>query len=195
VGPEQFLHAMLVEAGCERLDVAQCHLAGRTPAGVLDRAAAVASSAYVSAMPTSADISAFVQSVDDLAHTLPGLGGGLVFDAYGGAINAVAPGDTAFVHRNALCGIEATVAVGAGTPAEQAGRAWLAHAAAAMAPAVDGGAYQNYIDPTLVGWQDAYYGHNLRRLVAVKTAHDPDDVFRFAQSIPTARRSPRPVGT
>ena len=37
VGPEQYLHAMLVEAGCENLDVAQCHLTTQNPAGTLDR--------------------------------------------------------------------------------------------------------------------------------------------------------------
>ena len=185
VGPEQYLHAMLVEAGCESLDVAQCHLPTQTPAGVLGRAGSVASSAYVSTPPPSSGIDAFVQSVDDLRQTLPGLGGGLVFDAYGGAINAVKPGATAFLHRNAICGIEASVATGAGASAVNDGRTWLAHLATTVARYVDGSAYQNYIDPTLANWQQAYYGSNLGRLVSVKASYDPDDVFRFAQSIPT----------
>ena len=60
VGPEQYLHAMLVEAGCENLDVAQCHLAGQSPAGTLHGVASVASSAYVSVFPSSAGVDAFV---------------------------------------------------------------------------------------------------------------------------------------
>jgi FAD/FMN-containing dehydrogenase len=185
VGPEQYLHAMLVEAGCESLDVAQCRLPTQSPAGMLGRAGSVASSAYVSAPPPSSGIDAFVQSVDELRQTLPGLGGGLVFDAYGGAINAVDPGATAFVHRHAICGIEASVATGSGASAVRDGRAWLAHLATTVARYVDGSAYQNYIDPTLADWQQAYYGDNLSRLVAVKASYDPDDVFHFAQSIPT----------
>ncbi len=185
VGPEQYLHAMLVEAGCESLDVAQCHLVGGTPAGVLTRAASVASSAYLSAIPSAAGVDAFVHSVEDLGRTLPGLGGGVAFDAYGGAINAVKPGDTAFVHRDALCGIQASVSTGVGAAAVSQGWSWLAHFSAAVAPYVDGSAYQNYIDPMLSDWQRAYYGANLDRLVSVKADYDPDDVFHFAQSIPT----------
>ncbi len=185
VGPEQYLHAMLVEAGCESLDVAQCHLVAQSPAGVLTRAASVASSAYISALPPAAGVDAFVSSVEDLGRTLPGLGGGVAFDAYGGAINAVKPGDTAFVHRNALCGIQASVASGVAATAVSQGWSWLAHFAAAVALYVDGSAYQNYIDPMLADWQRAYYGDNLGRLVSVKAAYDPDDVFHFAQSIPT----------
>ena len=127
VGPEQYLHAMLVEAGCADLDVVQCHLTTADPPGVLDRSASVASSAYISTVPSAAGIDALVGAVTDLGATLPGVGGGLVFDAYGGAINAVAPDATAFVHRDAVCCVQATVATGTAASAVAAGRAWLAH--------------------------------------------------------------------
>jgi hypothetical protein len=66
------------------------------------------------------------------------------------------------------------------------GRSWLSHFADACTRYVDGSAYQNYIDPVLHDWADAYYGENLSRLISVKARYDPDDVFHFAQSIPTA---------
>jgi hypothetical protein len=61
---------------------------------------------------------------------------------------------------------------------------WLQDLYAALHPQATGFAYQNYIDPDLKGWQQAYYGSNLNALIDVKTRYDPDDAFHFAQSIP-----------
>ena len=185
LGGDSYQRAMMVEAGCAQLTVAACHLDTATPAGELSRQAFVASSSYVAAPMGDARLAAVVSVVDDLAATLPALGGGLVFDALGGRVNAVAPGATAFVHRDFLASIQSSFNWSTSTPASQirAGSAWLEHVRAAVYdPAT--GAYQNYIDPTLHDWARAYYGSNLPRLVSVKAAVDPDRVFEFAQSIP-----------
>jgi len=177
---------MLVEAGCSDLSVAQCHLPSQNPAGELQRTSLIAKSQYVASPYPAAAQDAAVRALEAAQSEIPALGAGLAFDSYGGAINAVAPDATAFVHRGALCQIQIS-ASGASAPSDvAAAQSWLAGTAAALAPYSDGQAYQNYIDPTLADWQQAYYGSNLPRLVEVKRAYDPDDLFHFAQSIPTA---------
>ena len=183
---DSYLRAMLVEAGCAEITLAQCHLPAPGSAGTLSRAAFAAKSAYFSAAPSASGVAAIVGAVESFARELPGLGGGLAFDGYGGAINAVAADATAFVHRDALCQLQLSGSWGPGASRSttDAVGAWLTETAAALAPYTNGEAYQNYIDPTLVDWPQAYYGANLPRLESVKRAYDPDDVFSFAQSIP-----------
>jgi len=112
---------------------------------------------------------------------------GVLFDAWGGAIADVAADATAFPHRGA--GFLAQEFVTFHGPITDAilgtNRRWLTGLWRAFRPAASGAAYVNYIDPELRGWLGAYYGDNLPRLVDVKRRYDPDDVFRFAQSIPT----------
>jgi FAD/FMN-containing dehydrogenase len=108
--------------------------------------------------------------------------GAFLLDPYGGALNRVAADATAFVHRDQLfsCQYLAYSQALADVPAADA---WLAAFHAAMRPSVSGQAYQNYIDPTLEGWEQAYYASNLPRLRAIKRSYDPHNLFRFPQSI------------
>ena len=61
--------------------------------------------------------------------------------------------------------------------------AWLTSTAAQMRPYVTGGAYFNYTDPGLKGWQSAYYGSNYPRLLEVRREFDPHHYFNFPQAI------------
>jgi FAD/FMN-containing dehydrogenase len=101
--------------------------------------------------------------------------GSVLFDCYGGALNHVAPEATAFVHREQLFCMQYYV--------ESRPSGWIDHAWRTMRPYVSGYAYQNYIDPTLAGWQQAYYGKNLARLEATRRAVDPHHYFNFPQAI------------
>ena len=112
--------------------------------------------------------------------------GGLAFDAWGGQINRPAPSDTAFVHRQGrfLAQYVAEVRTGASEAVAAKNRSWLSDTYAALHPSANGFAYQNYIDPDLPDWLHAYYGSNLNRLRRAVATYDPNEVFRFPQSIP-----------
>ena len=104
----------------------------------------------------------------------------------GGRVNAVAPSATAFVHRNSRWLGSIGLVWDASTPpaALQRNLAWQSDFYHAITPLAKGGAFQNFIDPSLTDWKSAYYGANLGRLEAIKKAVDPSHVFTFAQAIP-----------
>ncbi|MGD0691356.1 MAG: FAD-binding oxidoreductase [Acidimicrobiales bacterium] len=185
IGSNSYLSAMQIEAGCSGLSIAACHLTTQNPAGRLGREAYSAKSSYVNAPMNDSSVAAFIGAVENLHAHAPTLGGGLAFDSYGGAINRVASGATAFVHRDTLACIQATYSWSSYTSPSviAAGAQWLRWLGSNVFDATTG-AYQNYIDPTLTNWQSAYYGANLNRLVSIKKKYDPGDLFSFAQSIP-----------
>ena len=102
------------------------------------------------------------------------------FELCGGAMNEVGRSDTAFVHRDQ----EFLMAILANSSQEKAGnRAWARRLYSEITPFLSGEHYQNYPDVDLDDWQHGYYGENYDRLLEIKSQYDPDDVFRFAQSI------------
>jgi FAD/FMN-containing dehydrogenase len=179
VGPENYLTATMIEAGCEGMPVAQCAAPAQSPF--------VAKSSYVGGPLPESAVTTILSALSSLPASLPGAGGGVVFDGYGGAINQVAASETAFVHRNAVSCAQYSITYANTAPSQNeisAASAWLQDLHQAFEP-VTQGSYQNYIDPTLADWQQAYYGSNLPRLQQVKRRYDPDDIFHFAQSIPS----------
>jgi FAD/FMN-containing dehydrogenase len=120
----------------------------------------------------------------------PGVGGhgnegGVQLDALGGAVNRPAPDATAFVHRAQRMHCAYLSFWGASDPAPMADACaqWVRDTQALLAEHASGEAFQNYIDPELAGWEDAYYGANLARLRAVKRHYDPAGRFAFAQGV------------
>ncbi len=178
VGPEEYLTATMIEAGCEGKPRAQCAAPVQSPFR--------AKSSYVGGPLPQQTIGAIVSALSTLPTTLPGAGAGVVFDGYGGQINRIGSSETAFVHRNAVACAQYSITYPTTEPGPSttsSGAAWLDHLQDLFSP-VTQGSYQNYIDPTLTDWQQAYYGANLPRLRKVKQTYDPDDIFHFAQSIP-----------
>jgi FAD/FMN-containing dehydrogenase len=117
-------------------------------------------------------------------------GGGFAMFAWGGAINRVAPTDTAFVHRDAqyLVAVDTSWAEYDVPAVADANLRWLAGLREALAPYVSGAAYQNFIDPDLPDWRTAYYGVNYPRLVEIKRQVDPNGFFTFGQGIGPSSR-------
>jgi hypothetical protein len=182
-----WLHAMLVEAGCASLTVNQCHLPTQNPVGKLARASEYAKSDFFTKPLSSHGIGTLLAGVESFqrAGGAPGASGGIAFDALGGAVNRVSPGATAFVHRNALFQAQYTTTwpVGAAAAAVARQHGWQQSFWQSMRPFASGQAYQNYVDPALANWRQAYYGANLARLTQVKAKYDPNRVFRFPQAI------------
>src|SRR5580658_4250758 len=182
-----WLHAMLVEAGCADLNVNECHLPTQNPAGELSRASEYAKSDFFTRPLSSQGIGTLLSGVESLQRVDGAAGGvgGIAFDALGGAVNRVAPGATAYVHRNALFQAQYTTGwtVGAASAGVARQHAWQRSFWQSMRPYASGQAYQNYIDPDLANWRQAYYGANYTRLTQVKAAYDPDRVFTFPQAV------------
>ena len=182
---DPLLETMMVEAGCYGESVAACHLPSQNPQGQVGRDTSQARSDYVGTPLPRQGIESLVNAIGSRQSSNTLSGGGIGMDAYGGAINRVAADATAFVHRNALFSIQYTASWNPGDSAStiSANTSWLDATWQTMRPYVNGEAYQNYIDPNLADWQQAYYGANLARLQQVKTTYDPENFFRFAQSI------------
>jgi len=122
---------------------------------------------------------------------VPGQPRELDFTPWGGAYNRVRADATAFVHRDELFLLKHAVTVDPDTSAaeREGARRWLARSWTLVRPWGSGGVYQNFPDPDLTDWARAYHGTNLDRLVRVKAKYDPDNFFRFRQSVPRCGRA------
>jgi FAD/FMN-containing dehydrogenase len=188
--PQPFLTAMLVEAGCSSIGYQACHLPWYASGGKLARASELAKSDFFTTPLSSSGIGTLLAGVTALQRVAGAAGGvgGIALDALGGAVNRVKPGATAFVHRNALFSAQYTTGwtVGARTAGINNQHAWLRKYWSSMRRYASGQAYQNYIDPDLTNWQQAYYGSNYARLAAIKQKYDPTGLFTFPQAITPA---------
>jgi FAD/FMN-containing dehydrogenase len=187
VGTQSYLDAMLLEAGCSTIPLSACHTG---QGGQLARVPAFAKSDFFTRPLNKRGIRALLSGIEKLGaiRGADGGGGSIAFDALGGAVNQVHPAATAFVHRDAL--FLAQYYTSWNWPGTSRGVAnqhrWLRSYYDSLHPHASGQAYQNYIDPDLTDWQQAYYGANYPRLTQVKAKYDPGNLFSFPQSIGSA---------
>jgi hypothetical protein len=185
------LDTMLYEAGCSNKSVAACHLPSQNPQGQLTRDIESAKSDYFTSLLPQEGINNLINAITQRQASSTLGQGGIGIDSYGGAINRVAPNATAFAHRNALFSVQynSDWNVGDSDAVVAANHSWLTNTWQSMRPYASGASYQNYVDPDLSNWQQAYYGANFARLQQVKATYDPHNLFHFAQSIPPATGS------
>ena len=119
----------------------------------------------------------------------PGVSGtcDLRFFQTGQTVNALRPGETAFAHRSSewlmVIGLYWDEADNARPAVMNRAHAWQDDFYRAVRRYSDGGAYQNFVDPSLADWRQAYYAGNYDRLVKIKHKLDPNKVFDFPQAI------------
>ncbi len=187
-----YLETMQVMGGVAGWSLAASHLPGdlpgQNPAGRVTRESYGARSDIFNRAINGNGIAALIAAIERYPKTAPAGGSaGVAFDALGGAINRVGRGSTAFVHRSGLFTAQYTAnypdGVTGGTGADRSW-SWLDGVWSAMRPYASGEAYQNYVDPRLTGWEQAYYGSNAPRLQSVKRTYDRTNLFHFPQSIP-----------
>jgi FAD/FMN-containing dehydrogenase len=107
----------------------------------------------------------------------------ILFDGYGGAVAQIPNDATAFSHRQALYSIQ-YYCEWDNSQDSVGNTAKLTALYMSMRPYVSGAAYVNYCDVDLKNWAEAYWGENLPRLVSIKNAVDPKNIFNHAQSVP-----------
>lgn len=176
----RFLDAQSYWAGCED--------PGDRCAAAAERLSYKAKSQYVAEPFPAEAIETMIRRVEAWPGSASSEGGAIQMDASGGAIGRVPPEDTAFVHRDDLFHCQYLAFWGNDDPRRvvDANLDWIADFFESMSGYGSGAAYQNYIDPELGGWEQAYYGSNLGRLMEIRARYDPDGIFDFRQSIPRA---------
>ncbi|MFC7994049.1 FAD-binding oxidoreductase [Streptomyces pilosus] len=180
-----YTQAMMQVYGCGDKTVDACHRVGFTPEAQLPRDSHTTQRNQFFATPwTSATARAALDAFT--ADPAPGQFRFLGLFPYGGRINEVSPTATAFVHRNAVlnAGYALTLSTPAPAPDDRArAQAWVNHAYTTLDTHSSHRSYQNYMDPALATWREAYYGENYARLRSVKQSYDPHRFFDFAQAI------------
>ena len=106
----------------------------------------------------------------------------VVFEPYGGAINQLPRDANAFVHRNADMDVFVDV-FWMDPQQEQQVKAYLDDCMKLLDPLGNGESYQNYPRLSQTDYRQRYWAEQFPKLLAIKRKYDPDNSFRYAQSV------------
>lgn len=127
-----------------------------------------------------------IETIQRFIHAQPSSVTASIFlHGMGGEVAKVPSRATAYYWRRALYNITPWATWSTPDAAKQ-GIRWVDHLRQAMLPFTQG-VYVNSIDLSIKNWHKEYYGENFERLTRVKAKYDPENLFRFPQSIPPAR--------
>lgn len=99
-----------------------------------------------------------------------------------GACHRVAPGATAFGHRDA--NFSMVILAASDKPVDDdANRKWVRDYSDAVSPYSEVGGYVNFMDDDDTDRIRSNYGDNYDRLLDIKRKYDPDNIFRINQNI------------
>ncbi|GAA5122273.1 FAD-binding oxidoreductase [Pseudonocardia adelaidensis] len=188
VQEDAYRDAMMAAYGVAGTTAAQRHWSGQNPEAVIPRQHFAVDRNVLLERPVPD--SGIAEVLAALEHgRRPGQVRLLSCFALGGQANRVARTASAYVHRDAQIYMAYWVGLDRDRPDgadRHAAEAWADAGFAVIDRYAGGEAYQNFIDPRLGAWREAYYAENHARLVEVKRTYDPHGFFRFAQSIGVA---------
>jgi FAD/FMN-containing dehydrogenase len=109
----------------------------------------------------------------------------------GDVVDSVPRTATAYVHRGMMTLWRPTTVWPNGAPRSVGRRLveWSGAVMDVLRPHTPDESYQNFPNRLIRDWPREYYAENFPRLVRVKSAYDPHDLFRNQQSIPPAARA------
>ncbi|MFI2472039.1 FAD-binding oxidoreductase [Nocardia xishanensis] len=133
---------------------------------------------------TEAGIDVVIDAIDRWPGSANPDGAGVALFTWGGAINRIPVGDTAFPHRDTLFLVSMDTSWSERDSAQTVwcNLEWLDGLYEEMGGYATDAAYVNFTDPALTDLS-AYYGPNHPRLARLKHRYDPDGFFRFPQAI------------
>ncbi|MEY9214552.1 FAD-binding oxidoreductase [Thermobifida halotolerans] len=177
--------AMMRVWGCSEITVEQCHRTGSTPEGTLPR------DAFRLTRSRLVDDPIPETGVEDILGAFEnGRAAGQIrvmsLRVMGGQVNSTDPRDTAFFHRTAAFNISFTFGLTSTDASEEEKQTVLGHlhdGFEVFDSYANGHTLQNFTDPYLENWREAYYGDNRHRLHRIKKKYDPHGFFDFEQSV------------
>lgn len=102
---------------------------------------------------------------------------------YGGRINEFPIENSAFIHRNVQMDFFCDALYNSITNDREANKIWLEGFFNFLAQYGNGHSYQNYPNRNQRDYRWAYWGNYYTQLVTIKNKYDPDNFFRYQQSI------------